>query len=190
MILEDAARLGFDGTLTYIVYNICIRSLRHYCYLVNTRDHLQIKVQRIFSYKKSRSYKKNFPTNKSSYQTVMETIQFLVFFFSFFFFTHSRSISQDCFVCTNTFWEHVFTRIVSFNMLAAMGESIWEKQSRDAYCLQKLLTRFDCLTRLALNYCKTILLFELDACPWSDNRKQRFLAIRRLDPRMSIYIQR
>lgn len=85
MILEDAARLGFDGTLTYIVYNICIRSLRHYCYLVNTRDHLQIKVQRIFSYKKSRSYKKNFPTNKSSYQTVMETIQFLVFFFSFFF---------------------------------------------------------------------------------------------------------
>lgn len=79
MIVEDAARLEFDGTLTYmyLFFTSC------HCYLVNTRIYAIIisSKYRIFSYKKSQSYKKKtFLQVNYQYQTVMEIIQFLVFF--------------------------------------------------------------------------------------------------------------
>lgn len=132
MIVEDAARLEFDGTLTYmyLFFTSC------HCYLVNTRIYAIIisSKYRIFSYKKSQSYKKKtFLQVNHQYQTVMEIIQFLVFFLC----TFSINFTFDLFRletihCGST------CSLVSFRSTCqqqCQKASIWEKQSRDAYCL-------------------------------------------------------
>lgn len=128
MIVEDAARLEFDGTLTYmyLFFTSC------HCYLVNTRIYAIIisSKYRIFSYKKSQSYKKkNFSTSKSSVldrngnHLVSRLLSLYIL---------DRFPIQFVSFRNNPLWEHVFTRIVSFNMLAAMLESIYlgETESR------------------------------------------------------------